>query len=95
MDDLLVEDFFEFGRFGRTYGRDDVLSASMQEIDIDLPLKDFQIHPVGDGVVLVTYISEVQYEEFEIGNRSSLWVQVDGDWKLRFHQGTAVEPLAM
>ncbi len=90
MDELLTDDFFEFGRSGRTYRREDTLSAPMQEIDIDLPLKDFQIHSVADNVVLVTYVSEVQYEELEIGNRSSLWVREDGGWKLRFHQGTAV-----
>ena len=91
MDNLLTEEFFEFGRSGRTYRRDEVLSAPMQVIDIDLPLKEFQIHRVAPDVVLVTYVSEVQYEELEIGNRSSLWVRKDDDWKLRFHQGTAVE----
>ena len=91
MDNLLTEDFFEFGRSGRTYRRDEVLSAPMQEIDIDLPLREFQIHPVAPDVVLITYVSEVQYEQLEVGNRSSLWVKRDDGWKLRFHQGTAVE----
>jgi hypothetical protein len=91
MNGLLTEDFFEFGRSGRTYRREEILSALMQEIDIDLPLKDFQIHRVADDVVLVTYVSEVQYDELEVGNRSSLWVRKDGGWKLRFHQGTAVQ----
>ncbi len=91
MDNLLTEDFFEFGRSGRTYRRDEALSAPMQEIDIDLPLREFQIHPVAPDVVLITYVSEVQYEQLEVGNRSSLWVKRDDGWKLRFHQGTAVE----
>jgi hypothetical protein len=53
MNGLLTEDFFEFGRSGRTYRREETLSTPEQEIDIDLPLKDFQIHKVADGVVLV------------------------------------------
>lgn len=88
MDELLAEDFFEFGRSGRTYEREETLSVARQEIDIELPLKDFRIHAVSDGVVLVTYISEVEYDEIEVGNRSSLWVREESDWKLRFHQGT-------
>lgn len=91
MDNLLTEDFFEFGRSGRTYRRDEILSVPMQEIDVDLPLKEFQTHKVAPDVVLVTYVSMVQYEELEIGNRSSLWVRKDDGWKLQFHQGTAVE----
>lgn len=87
---LLTEDFFEFGRSGRVYERDETLSAPMQEINIDLPLQDIQIHEVANSAALVTYISEVQYDELEIANRSSLWVKVDGRWKLRFHQGTPV-----
>lgn len=90
MDDLLAEDFFEFGRSGRTYDRGETLSAPEQPIDIELPLQNFQIHDVADGVVLVTYVSKVQYEELEVGNRSSLWVHTEEGWKLRFHQGTAV-----
>ncbi len=90
MNGILTEDFFEFGRSGRTYRREETLSTPMQEIDIKLPLKDFQVHEVADDVVLVTYVSEVQYEELEIGNRSSVWVKKGGGWKLRFHQGTAV-----
>ena len=92
LDDLLTEDFFEFGRSGRTYRREETLAAPMQEIDIRLPLEDFQAHRVSADVVLVTYVSVVQYEELETGNRSSLWVKKDGDWKLRFHQGTPVQP---
>ncbi len=91
MDNLLTEDFFEFGRSGRTYRREEVLSAPMQAIDINLPLTEFQLHKVGPDVVLVTYVSEVQYEQLEIGNRSSLWVRKNDGWKLRFHQGTVVE----
>ncbi len=91
MDDVFADDFHEFGRSGRTYERDEMLGLPTQEIDIDLPLKEFRAEKVAEGVALVTYVSVVQYEELEIGNRSSLWVKEDGDWKLRFHQGTPTE----
>ena len=88
MDNILADDFFEFGRSGRVYSKQESLSAPLQEIHARLPLKNFEVHPISDDVALVTYISEVQYDELEIGNRSSLWLKTNDRWKLRFHQGT-------
>jgi hypothetical protein len=88
MNQTLHPDFFEFGRSGRVYKREETLAAPMQEIPAVFPLKNFAAHPISDDVVLITYVSEVAYEEREVGNRSSIWVKVDGKWKLRFHQGT-------
>jgi hypothetical protein len=91
MDHILADDFFEFGRSGRTYPRDEALSVPGQDIDIQLPLRDFRVHLVAEDVVLVTYVSVVQYDKLEVGKRSSLWVRQHGEWKLRFHQGTPAE----
>lgn len=88
MEKILHPDFVEFGRSGRVYSRDEMLNAEECKIRATLPLKDFTLHEIADDVALVTYVSEVQDEEMEVGNRSSLWVKVGEDWKLRFHQGT-------
>jgi hypothetical protein len=90
MERILAPDFFEFGRSGRTYTREETLAVPPQEIDVRLPLKNFAVHSIASNVVLVTYVSEVRYEEVEVGNRSSLWSRTDGGWQLRFHQGTPV-----
>ena len=91
MRSILAEDFFEYGRSGKIYNIDVSLSAPDQEINAKLPLKDFSIHEIDEKVVLITYISEVQYDEMEIGNRSSLWLKTDNGWKLKFHQGTPTQ----
>ena len=91
MKQITTDDFFEFGRSGRTYTRTQSLSAPMQEIPSQFPLKNFKVHPITTDSVLVTYISEVRYEEIEFANRSSIWIKQDGTWKLRFHQGTPVD----
>lgn len=89
MENTLHEDFFEFGRSGRIYTRDETISAPMQKIDIKLPLTNFMVHPITDDVYQTTYISEVMDEGvLEKGNRSSIWVKTKAGWKLRFHQGT-------
>ncbi len=90
MDRILAPDFFEFGRSGRIYMREDTLSAPPQKINAVLPLKDFKVHMISDGVVLVTYTGEVVSGNLLTSNRSSLWLKTPGGWQLRFHQGTPV-----
>jgi hypothetical protein len=88
MDRVLSPDYFEYGRSGRIYTREEVLNVPMQEIKARLPLRDFKVHPLTDDVALVTYISEVATEELLVGNRSSLWVRTPSGWRIAFHQGT-------
>ncbi len=90
MAEVLSPDFFEFGRSGRIYSIVETLSVKSQEINIKLPLKDFNIHLIEDNVVLVTYKSEILDKELLTSNRSSLWIKTKAGWKLRFHQGTPV-----
>lgn len=92
MDKILATDFFEFGRSGRIYKREDTLDVTPQEIIATLPLKNFAIHPIDENTVLITYVSEVHDTEIMIGNRSSIWSKADTGWRLRFHQGTPVLP---
>lgn len=92
MDKVLSPDFFEFGRSGRVYRREDTLAIENED-NIQAQLKNFKFHPIAVDVVLVTYISEVQYDELEIANRSSLWLKTPDGWQLQFHQGTPVQSL--
>ncbi|MFC2039007.1 DUF4440 domain-containing protein [Chloroflexota bacterium] len=87
MENVLSPDFFEFGGSGRIYKREDTLSQPTQEIKAKLPLKDFTAHFVSENVILVTYVSEVEYDMIQIRNRGSLWVKTPAGWQLRFHQG--------
>jgi hypothetical protein len=91
MDKTLALDFFEFGRSGRTYARDEMMFGQSRfgEINATLPLPNFRARYLADDVVQVTYVSEVVYDgRTELGNRSSIWSRIEGAWKLRFHQGT-------
>ena len=90
MEKILSADFFEFGRSGRIYKREDILAALPQKIGAPLPLKDFAIHHIDEKVVLITYVSEIHDGEILLGNRSSIWSKTDIGWQLRFHQGTPV-----
>lgn len=91
MERTLSPDFFEVGCSGRIYKREDTLAATARPFSTKLPLIDFQVLPIAENVVQVTYISEVTYDdEMQICNRSSIWVRTSTGWQLRFHQGTPV-----
>jgi len=89
MERTLAPEFFEFGRSGRIYQREDTIhGARPQEIKAKLPLQNLAITLIDANVAQVTYISEVQLETLEKANRSSIWIKTPTGWKLRFHQGT-------
>lgn len=87
---VFAPDFFEFGRSGRTYTREQMIRDEVEPIRAQLPLQNFHIHSLDANNVLITYVSEVQYEELEKANRSSIWSRSHSGWQLRFHQGTPV-----
>lgn len=85
-------DFFEFGRSGRRYARDELLPDGTEGDQIDATLHDLTTHTLSSDLALVTYISEVRRPEgTDWANRSSLWDRSSGRWQLRFHQGTPCE----
>ena len=93
MDKIFAEDFFEFGRSGRTYARADMIfdPAKPTLIKCTLPLPAFHARHLSDDIVQVTYVSEAFYSSgTEYANRSTIWSRSGADWVLRFHQGTPV-----
>lgn len=88
----MAPDFFELGRSGKRYSRDDILSGMDQQPDVVTRLHDMQSHELTPEITLVTYISEVRYDRgTEWANRSSVWDRSSGRWQLRFHQGTPID----
>lgn len=91
MEALLAAGFLEFGRSGRRYDREEVLSEPPAPIGAALPLESFDVRLVRPDVALVTYISDDRTGGPRRANRMSLWEKADGRWRLVFHQGTPVD----
>lgn len=93
MEALLHPDFVEFGRSGRIYTRDEILNDFAT--DAKLPVvqsRHFAVILLAEGVALLTYVSahvnaDGTSERHTL--RSSIWVQTESGWRMRFHQGTA------
>lgn len=89
MNELIANDFFEFGRSGRVYKRQDTLAAARQTIDAVFPLPEFQVRLLNENIAQITYNSEVKYDGvIEYARRSSIWSRTTSGWIIRFHQGT-------
>ena len=82
---LLHPEFEEIGRSGRLWGRDAIVESLADEAPSPVALEILATETVTDGVVLVTSRAS---DPRGASLRSSLWLRVDGRWRLRFHQGT-------
>ena len=85
MDTHLTDDFTEHGRSGRTYDRAAILALDAAVIDIELPLRDLTVRPLGRDAALVTYVS---VQPNMVANRVSVWRRAATGWRLAFHQVT-------
>lgn len=90
-----ADDFFEFGRSGRAYGRAQAVlpHSSREEIHAQLPLEKLRFRMLDEHTVQIAYNSHVTHDGVvEHARRSSLWTKAHGVWRMRFHQGTPYEP---
>lgn len=87
MERVLAADFFEFGRSGRIYQREDTLGIAPEPIDAHI--RNFAARLLAPNVAQLTYDSYVVYDGVVTkGHRSSIWTRHNDEWQLRFHQGT-------
>jgi glyoxylase I family protein len=87
LDELISEEFREFGQSGGEYDKAQVVEALIADptFSTAAPITDFRLLELGRGVVLATY---------RLGKtiRSSIWRCEDGCWRILFHQGTPSSP---
>ena len=91
VEELLAEDFLEFGSSGRVWTRETTLQLLATESYIKPIIEDFACRMLSNDVTLLTYRSlrtgadDKQHVETL---RSSIWMRRNGKWKIIFHQGT-------
>jgi hypothetical protein len=93
MSEIIAEDFFEFGKTGQFYERQDLLSATFQPTDSVPPKPEFHVRLLSETIAQITYdSSSTQNGIVEHARRCSLWSRTDNSWVLRYHQGTPFQP---
>jgi len=91
LDRVFADDFDEFGRSGKHWSREASIAADGEAFETVLPLPHLRVRALGPDAALLTYRSETTYPDDDmtlIANRSSVWQRIEGEWRLRFHQGT-------
>ncbi|UIK89131.1 ribonuclease HI family protein [Arthrobacter polaris] len=83
--ELLHPDFEEIGASGRRWTRQEVLEMLNEEESATVELQVLSISQVDTSTALLSYRS---VSPAGSALRSSLWQREDGQWRLRFHQGT-------
>ena len=88
---LFHPEFEEIGRSGRRYDRADVLRDLPMEAPSAIVASGFRLVQLAPDMALLHYQSHGVTAGGGPGEatlRTSLWQCVDGQWLLRFHQGT-------
>jgi hypothetical protein len=93
LEELLADDFLEFGSSGRTYDKREIVDALQSESSFESSVQDFRMRQLGPDAVLATYQVTIRPRlggDLRRSLRSSVWVRREGRWQLAFHQGTLI-----
>jgi len=88
-EELLTEDFFEFGSSGRILDRAGIVSTLAANSPSAWSIANFTLAALADDVVLVTYVATRAGGGSTL--RSSIWKRQAGRWRMAFHQGTKIQ----
>ena len=88
-EDLLAEDFCEFGSSGRIFDKEiELISVTEHGCDeIQFNIVDFEVIELTDCLVQARDTAEHK-QTGKKSLRSSLWRLENNQWRLFFHQGT-------
>ena len=85
---LLHPGFLEHGASGQVWDRASMIEALRRRPEVSGEALDFSPMSLGEHVVLLTYRLTGPMASL----RSSVWMKdQQGNWRLRFHQGTRME----
>ncbi len=97
VEELLAEDFVEFGASGRRWGRAACIESMAGEAGSAgaagaggaCEIEDFELRMLAPDVALATYRLTAAAGSGPGGSlRSSIWRRDAGGWRMVFHQGT-------
>ncbi|AZE54471.1 hypothetical protein C4K03_2315 [Pseudomonas synxantha] len=90
LEQLLADDFVEFGASGAVWGsKAEVVAGLQDEVFSERRMTEFALKMLSANVALVTYRGHRQ----GVGDslRSSVWREEHGQWRMVFHQGTPAQ----
>ncbi|MCF6317697.1 MAG: nuclear transport factor 2 family protein [Proteobacteria bacterium] len=95
LNQLLSDDFLEYGASGNVYTKTDILENLPKEKNYcEISLSNFKLKILCKNVVHVVYKTQRKGNKNRV-LRSSIWKKHSSyGWQMYFHQGTAIEIVA-
>jgi hypothetical protein len=94
LNNLLTDDFREFGSSGLIYTKQDILNRLPAETNkTEYIVSNFEIKILSEDVVVTNFKTEKVINDTEKATslRTSIWRKEKGTWKMFFHQGTLIK----
>jgi hypothetical protein len=90
VEELLSNDFVEFGSSGRVFDKQAVIEYLTGDSPAHFSMLQFRVKRLAPDVVLATYIAVTHLPGAPPRHslRSSIWTREGYIWQLTFHQGT-------
>jgi hypothetical protein len=93
LNNLIADDFLEFGTSGNKYNKQDTLkSLPTEDGKFKYSMSDFSVKQISDNIIQAIYKTDrTENDANKVTSlRSSLWRNENGQWRMFFHQGTKV-----
>jgi hypothetical protein len=90
LKNIISSDFIEYSSSGKIYTYEDCIKYLPEENkQIKYNILNIEINKLSEDIILLLYTIEMEKEnKMEVSNRSSIWINKNGKWKILFHQGT-------
>lgn len=91
LNELLSEDFIEFGGTGIEYNKQQIIEALLNENNIEWDYEDLKSRNISGDVIMVNYIAIKKENDIETKSlRTSIWKKSNDKYQMVFHQGTNI-----
>lgn len=92
LNELLHNEFEEFWASGRTYNKCQMIEALTTETHCKIQATDFELSMLSKDIAKLEYktTSILPNNVTRTTLRTSIWKQEQDQWKMIFHQGTAI-----
>ncbi|MGI4775648.1 MAG: DUF4440 domain-containing protein [Janthinobacterium lividum] len=94
IENQMCNKFWEVGASGNIYTKEDVINNLLERYNDSnyediWEAKDFKLTPIAKDSYLLTYT--LIQNKTRVTRRSTMWQNVDGSWKILYHQGTVID----
>ena len=93
LTDLIDDEFMEIGSSAQLHDKAEVIRWFKKAESLDIQGIHFKAKFLSGDVILLTYISVTREQDLDKTKqalRSSIWRNVEGSWRMVFHQGTPI-----